>query len=118
MSETRDSVISEVQKSLMTLRSTEQKLTEALIPDDVYTCALNMVISVKFETRYHNSNMFKLLLKREPCTNLSKAPEVIRRWQAGLNLLLRYPMDLYLAPNRPELKTIKVSCSCDKLNSN
>lgn len=113
MSETRDSIVKAVESSLSTLRSVEQKLNEAVIEEDVYTRALNMVISIKFESRYKNPALFQLLLSRGRELNqnkdLSNAHQVLKTWQNGLKELLRYPMDLYLAPNRPELKSVKVS---------
>ena len=40
---------------------------------------------------------------------LTDAIPEVKRWQQGLNALLHYSINLLLAPNRPELKHVKVT---------
>ena len=104
---TRKSVSQDVEKSLNQLKHSGQNLTEAVLPPNVYKTANTFVCSVEYRDRY-STDVFNLILKRSKGIELSKSVDKIKQWQPGLKALLRYPMDLFLAPNRPELKIIKV----------
>ena len=108
----RKEIVREVETALISLRQSGQKLTEAKIPKDVYERTYRFVISASYSDRYTTS-MFEFLVNRarenKSKTHLSIAADMVNKWREGLKVLASYPMDLYLAPNRPELKIIKVS---------
>ena len=108
MSTSRKQLTKDVEEALNKLKIGGQKLTETEIPPYVFKEAHLLVRSVNYDERYH-ATMFDLLLERGKGVQLSMACDKIKQWKSGLKELLRYPMDLYLAPNRPELKIIKVS---------
>ncbi len=108
----RKEIVGEVETALIRLRQSGQKLTEAKIPNKVYESTYRFVISAPFSDRY-TTGMFEFLVNRardnKSNTHLSIATDVVIKWREGLKVLASYPTDLYLAPNRPELKIIKVS---------
>ncbi len=108
MSTSRKVVSEDVEKSLNKLRRSGQNLTEAELPLNVYKGAKLLVSSVRYRDRY-TTDIFDLILQRSVGIELSKAVDSIKQWQVGLKALIRYPTNLFLAPNRPELKNIKVS---------
>ena len=113
MSTRREDIVTSVRNSIDSLKSSGQKLTEATIPDNVFRQASILVSTVEFSGRYEFPKLFELLLSRarDSSVRLNETRETVKKWQEGLKALLRYPMDLLLAPNRPELKIIKVGVS-------
>ena len=111
MAVTRTYVLSRTDESLKELQSSEQQLTDSQLPSTVFELTNEFVLCTQFNDRYKKPQLFQLLIVRGKDVDLEKSREVVRTWQAGLKSLLQYPIDLLLAPNRPELKIVKV-CMC------
>ena len=107
----RTDVLSRTDESLKELQSSEQQLTDSQLPSTVFELTNDFVLCTRFNDRYNKPQLFQLLIVRGKDVRLKESREVIRTWQAGLKSLLQYPIDLLLAPNRPELKIVKV-CMC------
>ena len=104
----RTDVLSRTDESLKELQSSEQQLTDSQLPSTVFELTNDFVLCTRFNDRYNKPQLFQLLIVRGKDLQLQESREVIRTWQVGLKSLLQYPIDLLLAPNRPELKIVKV----------
>ena len=105
-------IISAVKASIATLKatSTDQQLSDLEISKDVFQMAENFVITVPFQYRYTTHNVYTLFVRdNSTSVKLIDGTVEVKSWQMGLKSLLRYVINLLLAPNRPELKRIKVS---------
>ena len=104
---TREEMNSLLRESVVSIQSTEKQLADLVIPPSLYELARNFVEITEFERRYHNTQVFILLLEAS-IEILDEGEAELRKWREGLKALLRYPLNLLVAPNRPELKRIKV----------
>lgn len=105
---TREDIISLLRFCVQKNRSANQQLADLVIPEDAYKIGKAIVPKVTFKIRYHHSEVFTILLPLCDEVPLSQGKEKVRAWQKGLKALLRYINNLLLAPNRPELKSVKV----------
>lgn len=107
MATRRDAITISLERCVAEYRSTDRQLADLIIPQSTYDKATILAKEVYFRERYSNSEVFTLLLKTDVQT-LIEGERQIKSWQRGLKALLRYLNNLLLAPNRPELKTVKV----------
>ena len=104
---TREEMNSLLRECVVSIQSTEKQLADLVIPPSLYELARKFVEITLFERRYHNTQVFILLLEAS-IEILDEGEAELRKWREGLKALLRYPLNLLVAPNRPELKRIKV----------
>lgn len=104
---TREEMNSLLRECVVSIQSTEKQLADLVIPPSLYELARKFVEITLFERRYHNPQVFILLLEAS-IEILDEGEAELRKWREGLKALLRYPLNLLVAPNRPELKRIKV----------
>ena len=106
---TREEMNSLLRECVTNIQSTEKQLADLVIPPSLYELARSFVEITEFERRYHNPQVFILLLEASIEIHvLDEGEAELRKWREGLKALLRYPLNLLVAPNRPELKRIKV----------
>ena len=104
---TREEMNSLLRECVVNIQFIEKQLADLVIPPSLYELARNFVEITEFECRYHNPQVFILLLEAS-IKILDEGEAELRKWREGLKALLRYPLNLLVAPNRPELKRIKV----------
>ena len=105
----KEALLTAVKDSISVLQSSELQLTDLEIPKNVFDLAEVFVQKVNFGLRYSQPRVFTTLLPLCNHLSLTEAIPEVKSWQQGLKALLRYPINLLLAPNRPELKRVKVS---------
>ena len=108
----REALLISVKDSISVLQSSELQLTDLEISKNVFDSAELFVQKVNFDSRYGQPKVFTTLLPLCNHLSLTEAIPEVKSWQQGLKALLRYPINLLLAPNRPELKRVKVSNYC------
>ena len=108
----KEALLTAVKDSISVLQSSELQLTDLEIPKNVFDLAEVFVQKVNFDLRYSQPKVFTTLLPLCNHLSLTEAIPEVKSWQQGLKALLRYPINLLLAPNRPELKRVKVSNYC------
>ena len=108
----RETILTAVKDSISVLQSNELQSTNLEIPKKVFDLAELFVQNVTFDSRYGQPKVFTTLLPLCNQISLNDAIPEVKNWQQGLKALLRYPINLLLAPNRPELKRVKVSDYC------
>ena len=59
-----------------------------------------------------NDSIYDLLIRDAGDTPLKKAKDKLQEWQVATKALLRYALNLLLAPNRPEFLRMKVHMCC------
>ena len=105
----KEALLTAVKDSISVLQSSELQLTDLEIPKNVFDLAEVFVQKVYFDLRYSQPRVFTTLLPLCNHLSLTEAIPEVKSWQQGLKALLRYPINLLLAPSRPELKCVKVS---------
>ena len=108
----RETILTAVKDSVSVLQLSELQLTDLEISKNVFDLAELFVQKVTFDSRYGQPKVFTTLLPLCNQISLIDAIPEVKNWQQGLKALLRYPINLLLAPNRPELKRVKVSDYC------
>ena len=97
-----------------------QNLRQFSLQDSVYDLARNFVYRMatvkEKHCRYYTvlnciegGGIYALLKEAAEHSSLELDSVMIEHWQEALKALLRYALNLLLAPNRPELRTVKVS---------
>ena len=103
---TRGHVLSLLKETVLEIQSTDRQLTDLVIPQDIYDLCRRYVEELPFKERYGNHKVFEIL--EEDSKELHVNEVEVNKMKNGLKSLLRYPLNLLVAPNRPELKIIKV----------
>ena len=95
-----------------------QNLRDVKLSEDVYRRSKNFTRTDTGHRHYYpaldrmeGGGVFGLLQEAAGNASLGDACDLVGRWKEAINSLLRYALNLLLAPNRPELKTVKVSRS-------
>lgn len=102
----REHVLSLLKKVVHDIQSTDRQLTDLVIPQSIYDYCRRFAEEILFEYRYEILEVFEILQEDSKTLNASEAE--VNKMKKGLKSLLRYPLNLLVAPNRPELKIIKV----------
>ena len=58
--------------------------------------------------RFKMDSLYQLLQNNISSRTLQEAPEEVEGWQSACKALLRYALNLLLAPKRPEFRRLKV----------
>uniref|UniRef100_A0A1X7VM39 Protein kinase domain-containing protein n=1 Tax=Amphimedon queenslandica TaxID=400682 RepID=A0A1X7VM39_AMPQE len=106
---TREYVLSLLKDVVLKIQSTDRQLTDVVIPQDIYDLCRRFVEEKLFEDRYENHKVFEIL--QQDSKELIASEAEVNKMKNGLKSLLRYPLNLLVAPNRPEVKIIKASTS-------
>ena len=62
--------------------------------------------------RFKMDFLYQLLQNNISSRTLQEAPEEVEGWQSACKALLRYHLNLLLAPKRPEFRRLKVGLTC------
>lgn len=134
MALSRQDVTDEFRSALKGQAGRHQQLKQVQLPRGVYQLARGFTTSVPLRD-VHGAlvrfisliNIYGLLSEKIGSRNVSEAEKEIGIVQEASEALLRYPMNLLLAPNRPEFRRLSVSvsvcvckCKCNgdaKMNS-
>lgn len=113
MSRTLQPLVDAVKSSVFKLKSTREQHQLAdleISNEEVSRLADHHVTVSQFKERYNNPSVFVSFVNICPSSiSLIDAVSEVKSWQLGSRSLLRYIINLLLAPNRPELKRIKVN---------
>lgn len=116
----RTDIVNQVRKVYL---QPSQTLRQFSLPDSVYDLARNFATRGttvenygKKHCRYYTvldciegGDIYALLEQAARLSTLEQVHGVIAQWQNAIKALLQYALNLLLAPNRPELRTVKVS---------
>ena len=103
-----------------------QSLRQVQVPDEAYALARsflkwapnvtlrsnNTLVACRFRVLYYDltqgETIYTLLMNDAGYTPLAAAKQKIEEWQEATKSLLRYALNLKLAPKRPEFQRMKV----------
>ena len=107
----RDDILDEIGKIRV---EPGKALRQVEVPESVYDMATRFLQWAPFRTttgavyRLKMEFIYELLSGNCRSGHLAEAREQIEGWQAACKALLRYALNLHLAPKRPEFRRLKV----------
>ena len=115
---TRDSIV----KEILALKVESGKpLRQVKVSDETYSKAKKFVLKARnvledgsfyrFKILYKmpsGTSIYHLLMNDAGSTPLDRALDKINEWREACRCLVRYALNLLLAPNRPEFQRLKV----------
>ena len=104
----RTTIVFYIRKALQELQSSDSQLTELQLPKNVFDQARELVEVAVFESRYFEQGYFIHIFELAKSVSLARAVDEVKTWQEGLEAIIRYPLNLLLSPNKPELNRVKV----------